>query len=355
MISGHIILHRSYAKMIGCNIAAECSEEPENIGTIFEHIGITSALVMTTVAGLMTVELSKAAGHSDEPGVEELITTINGLMTTELSKTAKHGEIRALTTSFAPRRHWHSSGDDVEYKLAIRFGAVAMTSLLASTACVMLSVINYLDLNALDKTEAKKWAKDHNEGIGEVVIFMLESYFFFMLSIVVWCQFAFGDSFARCAAVMAFSCALNVVWRCSQLLAGRPQRCESCGFQKPDPKQKHSTPKHQDAENSSNSPKHCTCPEKALRSTFGVFVAARLFGAKKSEGKTGEMEPLVPKTSRKSIPPPPTPPPRKPSTTQSVRTGFRKMKFCVGVPTLACKLHPPADRNPASSPSELPL
>ena len=71
-----------------------------------------------------------------------------------------------------------------------QFGIISLT---CSFGAVVLSVVNHFYLNPLSKTEAGDWLHQHPTAIGETVLYMGESYYYFAFTIVTWCRFSYGE------------------------------------------------------------------------------------------------------------------------------------------------------------------
>ena len=88
-----------------------------------------------------------------------------------------------------------------------QFGIISLT---CSFGAVVLSVVNHFYLNPLSKTEAGDWLHQHPTAIGETVLYMGESYYYFAFTIVIWCRFSCGDSFSFMAFGMFFLVTANI-------------------------------------------------------------------------------------------------------------------------------------------------
>ena len=73
-----------------------------------------------------------------------------------------------------------------------QFGIIGLT---CSFGAVVLSVVNHFYLNPLSKTEAGDWLHQHPTAIGETVLYMGESYYYFAFTIVIWCRFLAATAF----------------------------------------------------------------------------------------------------------------------------------------------------------------
>ena len=195
-VSFHTLVFIVYADDIGKDLVEHCKndDKKEAICKILENVGITSALVLTTIAGVLTTKMEKAAGHDKDDVFQEALAAWGNLTDTS--------NLAAI--------------------VATRYGAVGVLGLISSFAAVVLSVVNHFYLSSLTPTLAAEWLTEHPTAVGETVLYMGESYYYFAFTIVIWCRFAYGNKFSFMALLMFLLVTANISCRCVWLSSFRP-------------------------------------------------------------------------------------------------------------------------------------
>lgn len=182
----HLGIRFGCAKMVGDDILEHCKcgsgpqknkPHKEVMCKIYENVGITSSLILTTVGGLL------ASDRDTEDSPDD-----------------------------------HDWDNDVA-KWYCFFG---MLCLLASIACVILCVVSHFYLNSLSEDLAEHFMDANPTLIGEVVLYMAESYLFFVATFFLWFRVVHGATFGRAVLLIALLIVLNLVVRFLSLSGYKP-------------------------------------------------------------------------------------------------------------------------------------
>ena len=171
---------------VTCWWSAQWTNSKNTVCKAYEVNSVTTALIMTTVAGLLV------EGHEMTP-------------------------------------HYFCLNTDFLMHLRQTYVAICIYCLSACILCVVLCTLNFFYLNSLSPKDAELYLTPRGgglQGVGETMIFLVEAYILFTMAIGVWVGTQYGAMFLLIAVTLLCSNGYVVTRRWRNLSKFNPEKVE---------------------------------------------------------------------------------------------------------------------------------